>query len=95
MTTSFAVEATAGATDKPIVFIVDDDISFRGFLKSLVESAGWHTETFASAREFLSRPRALTPSCLVLDVGLPDINGLDVQQRLVGRGPVSGLLTRI
>ena len=70
---------------KPIVFIVDDDVSFRGFLKSLIESAGWQSETFASAREFLSRPRALVPSCLVLDVGLPDINGLDVQQRLIDR----------
>lgn len=70
---------------KPIVFIVDDDISFGGFLKSLIESAGWQSETFASAREFLSRPRALVPSCLVLDVGLPDISGLDVQQRLADR----------
>jgi FixJ family two-component response regulator len=69
----------------PIVFIVDDDVSFRGFLKSLIESAGWQPETFASAREFLSRPRALVPSCLLLDIGLPDINGLDVQQRLSDR----------
>jgi FixJ family two-component response regulator len=67
---------------KPVVFVVDDDVSFRGFLKSLIESAGWQSETFGCAQEFLSRPRALVPSCLVLDVGLPDINGLDVQQRL-------------
>jgi FixJ family two-component response regulator len=70
---------------KPVVFVVDDDVSFRGFLKSLIESAGWQSEIFASAREFLSRPRSLVPSCLVLDVGLPDINGLDVQQRLADR----------
>ena len=70
---------------KPIVFVVDDDVSFGGFLKRLIESAGWQSETFASAREFLSRPRALVPSCVVLDVGLPDINGLDVQQRLADR----------
>ena len=70
---------------KPMVFIVDDDVSFRGFLKSLIESAGWNSESFASAHEFLSRPRALVPSCLLLDVGLPDINGLDVQQRLADR----------
>ena len=70
---------------KPIVFVVDDDVSFREFLERLVESAGWQLEAFASAREFLSRPRALAPSCLVLDVGLPDINGLDVQQRLADR----------
>ena len=78
-----ARSSTAGAT--PIVFVVDDDVSFRGFLKSLIERAGWRSETFASAEEFLARSRALEPSCLVLDVGLPDINGLDVQQRLVDR----------
>jgi FixJ family two-component response regulator len=71
--------------DIPIVFVVDDDVSVRGFLKRLIESAGWQSETFACAREFLSRPRALVPSCVVLDVGLPDINGLDVQQRLADR----------
>ena len=70
---------------KPIVFVVDDDISFCAFLRSVVESAGWRSETFASAHEFLSRPRARVPSCLVLDVGLPDLNGLDVQQRIVDR----------
>ena len=70
---------------RPVVFIVDDDISFSAFLRSVVESAGWRSETFASAGEFLSRPRTLVPSCLVLDVGLPDINGLDVQQRIVDR----------
>ena len=79
-------EARSGASAaKPIVFVVDDDVSFREFLKRLIESAGWQSETFASAREFLSRPRALVPSCVVLDVGLPDINGLDVQQRLADR----------
>jgi FixJ family two-component response regulator len=75
----------AFAITTPIVFVVDDDVSFRGFLKSLVESAGWQPETFASAGEFLSRPRALVPSCLLLDIGLPDISGLDVQQRLADR----------
>ena len=70
---------------RPVVFVVDDDFSFRGFLQRLIESAGWQAETFASAQDFLSRPRVRVPSCLVLDVGLPDINGLDVQQRLAGR----------
>ena len=73
------------AAAESVVFIVDDDVSFRGYLKSLVESAGWHSEAFGSAREFLARPRALVPSCLLLDIGLPDINGLDVQQRLADR----------
>jgi FixJ family two-component response regulator len=68
-----------------LVYVVDDDLSFRGFLKRLIETAGWQAETFACAQDFLAHPRALVPSCLVLDVGLPDINGLDVQQRLAGR----------
>jgi FixJ family two-component response regulator len=66
----------------PIVFIVDDDISVRTALESLIESAGWIPETFASAQEFLRRPRVATPSCLVLDVSLPDVDGLELQKRL-------------
>jgi FixJ family two-component response regulator len=66
----------------PIVFVVDDDISVRESLESLIRCAGWQPETFASAQEFLSRPRILAPSCLVLDVGLPDLNGLDLQKRV-------------
>jgi FixJ family two-component response regulator len=69
----------------PVVFVVDDDVCYRGFLERLIQSAGWHAETFASAQEFLSRARAFVPSCLVLDIGLPDINGLDLQRRLAGR----------
>jgi FixJ family two-component response regulator len=66
----------------PIVFVVDDDVSVRESLELLIQSAGWRVETFASAKEFLARPRALVPSCLVLDVSLPDLNGLDLQKRL-------------
>ncbi|HTX15895.1 MAG TPA: response regulator [Candidatus Baltobacteraceae bacterium] len=66
----------------PIVFVVDDDISVRESLELLLRCEGWQTETFASAREFLLRPRPLVPSCLVLDVSLPDLNGLDLQKRL-------------
>jgi FixJ family two-component response regulator len=66
----------------PIVFVVDDDISVRESLELLIQSAGWRPETFASAREFLAHPRVLAPSCLVLDVSLPDLNGLDLQQRI-------------
>jgi FixJ family two-component response regulator len=64
------------------VFVVDDDISVRESLESLIRFAGWRPQTFASAQEFLSRPRAFVPSCLVLDVALPDINGLDLQKRI-------------
>ncbi len=69
----------------PIVFIVDDDISVRESLESLIQFEGWQAETFATAEEFLSRPRADAPSCLVLDVGLPDLNGLDLQTRIADR----------
>ena len=66
----------------PIVFVVDDDVSVRESLKLLIDSAGWQPETFASAHEFLSRARAIAPSCLVLDVALPDLNGLELQKRI-------------
>jgi FixJ family two-component response regulator len=66
----------------PIVFVVDDDVSVREALEAMIRFAGWQPETFASAQEFLSRPRALVPSCLVLDVSLPGLNGLDLQKRL-------------
>ena len=68
----------------PIVFVVDDDVSVRESLELMIRWAGWQPETFASAREFLSHPRVLAPSCLVLDVNLPDLNGLDLQKRVAG-----------
>lgn len=67
---------------KPIVFIVDDDISVRESLELLICSAGWQPETFASAQAFLSRPPATTPTCLVLDIELPGLNGLELQERI-------------
>jgi len=66
----------------PVVFVVDDDVSVRESLEALIRTAGWRVETFASAGEFLSRPRTAGPSCLVLDVSLPDLNGLDVQKHV-------------
>ena len=66
----------------PIVFIVDDDISVRESLELLIADAGWRPECFASAQEFLDRPRSPAPSCLVLDVSLPDLNGLELQKRV-------------
>ena len=70
---------------KPIVFIVDDDVSIRESLESLVCSVGWQAETFPSAKDFLARPRVVAPSCLILDVQLPDLSGLDLQKRVVDR----------
>lgn len=70
---------------KPIVFIVDDDLSVRESLELMVRTAGWQPETFSSAGEFLARERVDVPSCLVLDLSLPDLSGLDVQKRVIGR----------
>jgi FixJ family two-component response regulator len=67
---------------KPTVFVVDDDISVRESLEMLIRHAGWQPETFASATEFLAHPRVLSPSCLVLDVSLPGLNGLELQKRV-------------
>jgi FixJ family two-component response regulator len=66
----------------PIVFVVDDDLSVRESLELLIRCEGWQPEIFASAQEFLSHPRVLIPSCLVLDVSLPGLNGLDLQKRI-------------
>jgi FixJ family two-component response regulator len=68
-----------------IVFVVDDDVSVRESLELLIKSAGWQPETFASADEFLSRPHPAVPCCLVLDVTLPGLNGLELQQQLADR----------
>ena len=66
----------------PTVFVVDDDVSVRKSLELLIDSAGWKAETFASAQEFLHRPRVAAPSCLVLDLSLPDLDGLELQKRV-------------
>jgi FixJ family two-component response regulator len=71
----------------PIVFVVDDDVSVRESLELLIRCEGLQPETFASAQEFLDRPRSLAPSCLVLDVSLPGLNGLDLQKRVAVERP--------
>lgn len=77
--------SSATSIARPIVFVVDDDISVRESLELLIAEEGWRPELFASAGEFLARPREAVPSCLVLDVGLPDLNGLELQKRMAGR----------
>jgi FixJ family two-component response regulator len=69
----------------PIVFVVDDDISVRESLELLIQTAGWRPETFVSAADFLRHPPATVPSCLVLDVRMPGLDGLELQQRLAER----------
>ena len=66
----------------PIVFIVDDDVSVRESLELVIADAGWHPQVFDSAEAFLSHPRPALPSCLLLDVRLPDLNGLELQKRI-------------
>jgi FixJ family two-component response regulator len=68
-----------------IVFVVDDDVSVRESLELLLADAGWQTRIFDSARGFLEHPRATVPSCLVLDVSLPGLSGLELQQQLADR----------
>jgi FixJ family two-component response regulator len=75
-----ATKASATSHATPVVFVVDDDVSVREALELLIGFAGWRPETFESAQEFLSRPRVLVPSCLILDVALPGLNGLDLQK---------------
>jgi len=83
--TGHDIEAVSTSADKSVVFVVDDDVSVRESLELLIRAAGWQPEAFASPEEFLSRPRAAVPCCLVLDVTLPGLNGLELQQRLAER----------
>jgi FixJ family two-component response regulator len=76
---------THTSQERAVVFVVDDDVSVRESLELLIHSAGWRPETFGSAEEFLAHSPTDVPSCLVLDVGLPNLNGLDLQQRVGDR----------
>ena len=75
-------ESLRMAVSTSIVFVVDDDISVRESLELLIRTEGWQPETFASAQEFLDHPRVPVPSCLVLDISLPGLNGLELQKRI-------------
>jgi FixJ family two-component response regulator len=66
--------------ETPVVFVVDDDVSVRESLELLIRSAGWQPEIFESAQKFLAHPRAPATNCLILDINLPDLNGLDLQK---------------
>ena len=83
---AFAQDSSSSSMPQaiPVVFVVDDDISVRESLELLIRFAGWQAELFASAQEFLAHPRPAVPSCLVLDVNLPGLNGLDLQKRIAG-----------
>lgn len=78
------LESSLMASHSPVVFIVDDDVSVRESLEALVAEMGWQPKAFASAQAFLAQPPPTSPNCLVLDVSLPDLNGLEVQSRIAG-----------
>jgi len=77
-----AFQPQSSSPGTPIVFVVDDDISVRESLELLIRCEGWEAVTFASAQEFLDCPRAMVPSCLILDISLPGLTGLDLQKRV-------------
>lgn len=79
---SASVQPPTSPTTQPMVFVVDDDISVRESLEALIAFAGWPVTTFDSAQGFLDQPRRVEPGCLVLDISLPGLNGLELQQRL-------------
>ena len=81
-TTGYQMDALPVSTAVRVVFIVDDDVSVRESLELLVRNENWKPETFASAQEFLNHPRNFVPSCLVLDLSLPGLNGLELQKLL-------------
>lgn len=81
-TVGHAAGASPMSNATPVVFIVDDDVSVRESLELLIRNEGWQPETFATAPEFLDCPRAVVPNCLVLDLSLPGVNGLELQKRM-------------
>ena len=81
-TLGYEVGALPMSSAVPIVFIVDDDVSVRESLELLVQDENWKPQTFASAKEFLDHPRKRVPSCLVLDLSLPGLDGLELQKQL-------------
>jgi FixJ family two-component response regulator len=76
----------------PVVFVVDDDVSVRESLDLLLRSAGWRVETFASGHDFLARPRLHAPSCLILDLAMPAVDGLELQKRLAVERPAMPII---
>src|ERR1700722_7871699 len=83
---------TSAMVANPTVFVVDDDISVRESLELLIRDQGWEPLLFESAREFMARKSTSVPSCVVLDVNLPDLSGLDLQQQISGASSVSPII---
>src|SRR5688572_24581054 len=79
---ALGVERASVSDTAPIVFVVEDDPAMRALLEAMIGRAGWRAEAFATAPEFLAYPRVFVPSCMVLDVGLPGLSGLELQKRI-------------
>jgi len=94
MSISCAIDLRSSPTagERPIVYIVDDDVSVRESLSLQMENEGWHAECFVTAQEYLARPPAIAPSCLVLDIVLPGINGLDLQRLVADEWAVTPVI---
>ena len=84
---AFGSESTLKMSKVPVVFVVDDDVSVRESLELLIASGGWRAQTFESAQKFLDAPRVQAPNCLLLDVSMPGLNGLELQKRVASERP--------
>ncbi len=89
---SAQVTSSLVSNQTPVVYVVDDDISVREALEGLIHAAGWQPSVFASAQAFLDEPPIVRPHCAVLDIGLPDLNGLDLQERIVAERPETPII---
>ena len=85
-------QASRGTAAPPVVSVVDGDVSVRQSMDPLIRAAGWRSESFATAEEFLARPAASVPSCLILDVNLLGFNGLDFQRRVAVDRPATPII---
>jgi FixJ family two-component response regulator len=86
------VTSSLVSNQTPVVYVVDDDISVREALEGLIHAAGWQPYVFASAQAFLVEPPIVRPHCAILDIGLPDLNGLDLQERIVAERPETPII---
>jgi FixJ family two-component response regulator len=83
-TFNHGIELASLPSISPVIFVIDDDVAVRESLEVLIRCEGWQAQTFQSAQEFLSQPRPLAPSCLILDLSIPDLDGLELQ-RMIAR----------
>ena len=86
------VTSLLASNQELVVYVVDDDISVREALEGLIQAAGWQPSLFASAQTFLDEPPIVRPHCVILDIGLPDLNGLDLQERIVAERPETPII---